>query len=143
MLWDSTQLSFWRFARDEIPQDIHDENPDPDSWGTPIAHWTDESCDIENAFRDMQRTYRPFHSLEHYIERWFFLPFQWLLTSPFAVTGPDPLTTTAAFKELARTPWQIRLTTTVRLISTHEYRLPNPPIDALIRINSISVYQKS
>ena len=54
LLWDETQLSFWRFGRGEIPQDIYDGCPDPDSWGTPIALWTDESCDIGNAFRDMQ-----------------------------------------------------------------------------------------
>jgi len=54
MLWDETELSFWRFSRDEIPTDIHDSHPDPDSWGTPIARWTDETCDIGNAFRDMQ-----------------------------------------------------------------------------------------
>lgn len=59
-LWDDTQLSFWRFARAEIPQDIRDGSPNPDSWGTPIAHWTDQSCDIGNAFRDMQRMSRPF-----------------------------------------------------------------------------------
>jgi len=60
MLWDKTQLSFWRFARTEVPQDILNGTPDPDSWGTPIARWTDESCDIENAFRDMQRMSRLF-----------------------------------------------------------------------------------
>lgn len=65
MLWDETQLSFWRFARGEVPQDIQDECPDPDSWGTPVAHWTDESCDIQNAFRDMQRMSCLFRSLEY------------------------------------------------------------------------------
>ena len=63
-LWDDTQLSFWRFARAEIPQDIQDGSPNPDSWGTPIAHWTDQSCDIGNAFQDMQRMSRRFRSLE-------------------------------------------------------------------------------
>lgn len=58
-LWDNTQLSFWRFARAEIPQDIQDGRPNPGGWGTPIAHWTDQSCDIENAFQDMQRMSRP------------------------------------------------------------------------------------
>ena len=62
MLWDEAKLSFWRFARDEIPQDIHDGRPDPDSWGIPVAHWTDESCDIENAFRDMQSMFHRFRS---------------------------------------------------------------------------------
>ncbi|KAF9787254.1 glycoside hydrolase family 16 protein [Thelephora terrestris] len=53
-LWDETELSFWMFARDKIPQDILDGSPDPGSWGTPIASWTNQSCDIQNAFRDMQ-----------------------------------------------------------------------------------------
>ena len=65
MLWDETQLSFWRFARDEIPRDIHNGHPNPDSWGTPIARWTDKTCDIQNAFRDMQSMSHRFLSLEY------------------------------------------------------------------------------
>jgi len=118
MLWDKTQLSFWRFARTEIPQDIHNGTPNPDSWGSPIARWTDESCDIENAFRDMQRTSRPFspsppnkkYGIENPVPSFF----QWLSTSLFVVTGPDLLMTTAASQELARTPSRTHLTTTVR-----------------------------
>lgn len=68
MLWDETELSFWMFPRDEIPQDIQDRSPDPDSWGTPIARWTDQSCDIQNAFQDMQCMTRPFSSLEYVVE---------------------------------------------------------------------------
>jgi hypothetical protein len=113
MLWDETQLSFWRFARAEIPQDIHDGNPDPDCWGTPIALWTDESCDIENSFHDMERTSHQSRYHEHDGEN--APPFdQWLLTSQFVATGLDLLTTTADSQELARRPLQIRLTTTVR-----------------------------
>jgi len=52
MLWDETQISFWRFERDQIPQDIQDENPNPDNWGIPIAYWSDKSCDITNSFHD-------------------------------------------------------------------------------------------
>ena len=54
MLWEDTELSFWMFARDEIPQDILDGSPEPESWNSPIARWTDQSCDIQNSFRDMQ-----------------------------------------------------------------------------------------
>ena len=50
------------FSREDIPQDIQDGSPDPNSWGTPIARWTDQSCDIQNAFRDMQRMPSPFRS---------------------------------------------------------------------------------
>jgi hypothetical protein len=116
MLWDETQLSVWRFARCEVPQDIHDGNPDPDSWGTPIARWTDESCDIENAFRDMECTSHPFRHLEHDSET-LLSPFQWLSTSRFAATGLDLLTTAATSPGLAWTPLQARLTMTVRLLS--------------------------
>ncbi|KAF9649984.1 glycoside hydrolase family 16 protein [Thelephora ganbajun] len=52
MLWDNTQLTFWRFERNHIPQDIQDGNPDPETWGIPVAYWSDKSCDIAKAFRD-------------------------------------------------------------------------------------------
>jgi len=69
MLWDETQLSFWRFARDEIPQDIRNSHPNPDSWGTPTARWTNESCDIKNSFRDMQSTSHRLRFLEYDVEK--------------------------------------------------------------------------
>lgn len=62
MLWDDSQITIWRFARGKIPQDVRNGRPNPDSWGTPIAHWADESCDIPNAFRDMQSASRAFPS---------------------------------------------------------------------------------
>jgi len=52
MLWDDSQITVWSFSRDQIPQDIHDGNPNPDTWGTPVAFWSSNSCDIANAFRD-------------------------------------------------------------------------------------------
>ena len=68
MLWDETELSFWMFSREDIPQDIRDGSPNPDSWGTPVARWTDQSCDIKNAFQDMQCIPRPFLSFECHVE---------------------------------------------------------------------------
>jgi hypothetical protein len=68
VLWDDSQITFWRFARGEIPQDVRNGLPNPDGWGTPIAHWADESCDIENAFRDMQSPSPPFLPCESEIE---------------------------------------------------------------------------
>lgn len=68
MLWEETELSFWMFPRDEIPQDIQDGCPDPDGWGTPIARWTNQSCDIQNAFHDMQCMSRQFCFLEYDIK---------------------------------------------------------------------------
>jgi len=52
MLWDETQVSFWRFERNQIPQDIQDEDPNPQTWGIPVAYWSESSCDIAKAFRD-------------------------------------------------------------------------------------------
>jgi len=51
-LWDETQVSIWRFARNEIPQDVTSGNPDPSSWGPPMAFWSSDSCDIKNNFKD-------------------------------------------------------------------------------------------
>jgi hypothetical protein len=52
-LWDDTQISIWRFQRDQIPQDIQDGNPDPGSWGTPVALWSNDSCNIAASFKDL------------------------------------------------------------------------------------------
>lgn len=71
MLWDETELSFWMFSREETPQDIQDGCPDPDSWGTPIARWSNQSCDIQKAFRDMQCTLHPVRSLKYGVENPF------------------------------------------------------------------------
>ena len=132
LLWDATQLSFWRFARDEIPQDIYDGCPNPDGWGTPVAQWTNDSCDIKNAFRDMQRMYRPFRSLEHDTKSHILCSsHQWLSISPFVVTGLDLLITVATSQELARTPSQTHPTTTVRLSSPHDYHSLKHPSQTL------------
>jgi hypothetical protein len=57
MLWDTTQISIWRFERNQIPQDIQSGNPNPDTWGTPVAYWSNQSCDIANAFHDHSSTF--------------------------------------------------------------------------------------
>ncbi|KAF9257835.1 glycoside hydrolase family 16 protein [Marasmius fiardii PR-910] len=36
----------WHFARSSIPSDITNKNPNPSSWGTPVAQWKSNSCDI-------------------------------------------------------------------------------------------------
>jgi hypothetical protein len=63
MLWDITQISVWRFERNQIPRDIQNGNPDPDTWGTPAALWSDESCDIAASFSGLQRTFLAFSYL--------------------------------------------------------------------------------
>lgn len=52
LLWDNTQITVWRFERSQIPQDIQNGNPNPSTWGVPVAYWSSDSCDIANAFRD-------------------------------------------------------------------------------------------
>ncbi|KAI0061033.1 glycoside hydrolase family 16 protein [Artomyces pyxidatus] len=49
-LWDNTGIKIWHFARDEIPSDIDEGNPDPTSWPTPRAFWAAEGCDISQNF---------------------------------------------------------------------------------------------
>jgi len=53
MLWNNDTIAVWRFERASIPQDIQSGNPNPDSWGTPVALWTNDSCDISRSFRDL------------------------------------------------------------------------------------------
>ena len=57
MLWDKTHIAIWRFERNQIPQDIQNGDPNPDSWGTPVAYWSDESCNIAASFHDLSRTF--------------------------------------------------------------------------------------
>ena len=71
MLWDDTQLSVWMFSRANVPGDINDGSPDPSGWGTPVARWTTQSCDIQNAFRNVQSMARPFCSFDRGIENSF------------------------------------------------------------------------
>ena len=63
MLWDETQVTIWRFGRNQIPNDIQTGNPNPDTWGTPVAYWSDKSCDIAGSFRDNKRAHHPYPSL--------------------------------------------------------------------------------
>ncbi|KAI9464744.1 concanavalin A-like lectin/glucanase domain-containing protein [Boletus coccyginus] len=45
--WDNSYgMSMWRFARDNIPQDITNQTPDPASWGEPTGFWSAATCDI-------------------------------------------------------------------------------------------------
>lgn len=45
-LRDSTGFKTWRFARDNIPEDITARNPDPSSWGPPVAFVSSSQCDL-------------------------------------------------------------------------------------------------
>ncbi|CAE7161347.1 unnamed protein product [Rhizoctonia solani] len=50
MEWQNTGIRIWRFKRDSIPADLQGSatNPNPDTWGAPVASWTDAACDIAN-----------------------------------------------------------------------------------------------
>ncbi|KDQ07527.1 glycoside hydrolase family 16 protein [Botryobasidium botryosum FD-172 SS1] len=49
----STHISMWYWARtDDPPNDIisGDDNIDPGSWGTPVAHFVNTQCDLDEQF---------------------------------------------------------------------------------------------
>ncbi|CAE6521138.1 unnamed protein product [Rhizoctonia solani] len=50
MEWQNTGIRIWRFKRDSIPADLQGDatSPNPDTWGAPVASWTDATCDIAN-----------------------------------------------------------------------------------------------
>ncbi|CAE6457661.1 unnamed protein product [Rhizoctonia solani] len=50
MEWQNTGIRIWRFKRDSIPADLQGgaTAPNPDTWGAPVASWTDAACDIAN-----------------------------------------------------------------------------------------------
>jgi hypothetical protein len=52
--WTSEFIAVWFFPRGSIPQDIADGNPNPSSWGFPIAKFVGTGCDIDSIFRDHQ-----------------------------------------------------------------------------------------
>lgn len=53
MEWTSDFIAVWFFARDAIPNDILDGNPDPSSWGLAAAKFVGSpGCDLDSFFRD-------------------------------------------------------------------------------------------
>ncbi|KAG6038579.1 hypothetical protein E4U41_004029 [Claviceps citrina] len=53
--WTSDHIAIWFFPRSKIPQDIQAENPNPRSWGTPVARFVGgPSCAIDNHFSKHQ-----------------------------------------------------------------------------------------
>ncbi|KIY43839.1 hypothetical protein FISHEDRAFT_52708, partial [Fistulina hepatica ATCC 64428] len=47
---NSTGIYVWFFSRSDIPDDIAAGEPVPDSWSTPIAFFSNSSCDIASHF---------------------------------------------------------------------------------------------
>lgn len=53
MQWTSNDIRIWHWPRYSIPQDIHEKNPNPESWGKPMALFGTNSCPPNQYFRDM------------------------------------------------------------------------------------------
>ncbi len=50
--WTSDAISIWFFPRTSIPADITAGNPDPTTWGTPLANYAG-NCNIDSHFQNM------------------------------------------------------------------------------------------
>lgn len=53
MQWDSDYIKVWHFARGEIPSDIGEKAPNPETWGMPQAIFGSSRCDVDDYFKDM------------------------------------------------------------------------------------------
>lgn len=51
-LWTNSGIKVWYFASRDVPANIRSGNPDPSSWGTPIANFG-PGCDYGAKFRDL------------------------------------------------------------------------------------------
>jgi hypothetical protein len=51
-LWTNSGIKIWYFASRDVPANIRNGNPDPNSWGQPQANFA--GCDFGGKFRDMR-----------------------------------------------------------------------------------------
>lgn len=51
-LWTGSGIKVWYFASRDVPGNIRNGNPDPNSWGQPQANFA--GCDFNSKFRDMR-----------------------------------------------------------------------------------------
>jgi len=51
--WTSNDINVWFFSRRNIPSDIASGNPDPMSWGPPVAQFQG-NCNIDAHFKNQQ-----------------------------------------------------------------------------------------
>jgi hypothetical protein len=50
-LWTSDAIKVWYFAARDVPGNIRNQNPDPNSWGPPIANFA--GCNFDEKFNSM------------------------------------------------------------------------------------------
>lgn len=53
MEWLSSGIKVWFFGRDEIPEDITTETPNPSRWSAPVLQ-VGSNCDVDAHFRNMR-----------------------------------------------------------------------------------------
>ncbi|KAI9614634.1 hypothetical protein H4Q26_009017 [Puccinia striiformis f. sp. tritici PST-130] len=50
-MYTTSEISVWRWRRQDVPDDIKDGSPRPESWPTPVGTWKNgASCDIDKHF---------------------------------------------------------------------------------------------
>ncbi|KAH9465253.1 hypothetical protein MJO28_007046 [Puccinia striiformis f. sp. tritici] len=50
-MYTTSEISVWRWRRQDVPDDIKSNNPRPELWPTPVATWkSGASCDIDKHF---------------------------------------------------------------------------------------------
>jgi hypothetical protein len=52
MEWTSQSISIWHFRRASIPSDISSGQPNPGSWGQPVAKFISSGCNIDSHFNN-------------------------------------------------------------------------------------------
>ncbi|KLT39292.1 hypothetical protein CC85DRAFT_251404 [Cutaneotrichosporon oleaginosum] len=52
LAWQKSGITAWFHPRYNIPDDITNGNPNPDNWGTPVAHFPSTSCSPYQFFYD-------------------------------------------------------------------------------------------
>ncbi|POV99540.1 hypothetical protein PSTT_13717 [Puccinia striiformis] len=50
-MYTTSEISVWRWRRQDVPEDIKSSSPRPESWPTPVGTWKNgASCDIDKHF---------------------------------------------------------------------------------------------
>ena len=82
--WTSSDINIWFFPRQSIPANVASSDPDPTTWGQPVAQFQG-GCNIDAHFQNLQMvcllfTNQGYTDPQSYMSR-FSIP-------PFAATGP-------------------------------------------------------